>query len=489
LTEYYHEKIFIKTRALQNKDKEWRRIQKHQDIKNKINKLTAQPDFDTKIVYKLIKGNFKRKLITNFVSENKLIATKEEVISKIEKHWTNLFKKMPTGPIEDFLKNTPKVNKECKIIIKSEIIYQAIYSKKSNSAPSPDQLSYKILKLLAHSKKSQIIKVLKVIYKSIIVNETIPKKWKEGKIILIKKNNNDTSLNGWRPITLLNTCFKIFTGIVASEFIKINEKFNVILWNQHTSLPNRDTNTPIEILLMATQNRIKVNKEMHLLFIDYAQAFDRVNFETLIQIINHLNMGKLGNILIKALGGQSRLETAFGLTNLIEILSGVRQGDPLSPLLFAIYLIPLQWTIMKENLGIEYEDKSKVSHQFFMDDLVILEPDDQQLKILTKIIGKYSNITGSIINAKKSAYLTNKVTNRKEVTINKETIPFYEIGKLYKYLGIWINILLDTEDQMKLVNSAVMSKLATLKKKKILRYTLIDKINKHNYNPNNNVFN
>ena len=67
----------------------------------------------------------------------------------------------------------------------------------------------------------------------------------------------------------------------------------------------------------------------------------------------------------------TRIFTSNESTRPIEILNGVKQGDPLSPLLFNMVMDELITEVNSLNIGIEVGD-AKVSILAFADDLVLL---------------------------------------------------------------------------------------------------------------------
>ena len=105
--------------------------------------------------------------------------------------------------------------------------------------------------------------------------------------------------------------------------------------------------------------------------------------------------------------------------------SGIRQGCPLSPLLFKIVLEVLATAIReeKEMKGIQI-GKEEVKLSLFADDtiLYIENPKDSTRKVL-ELINEYSELAGYKINMQKSlAFLyTNNEKTEREI---KGTIPF-----------------------------------------------------------------
>ena len=122
----------------------------------------------------------------------------------------------------------------------------------------------------------------------------------------------------------------------------------------------------------------------------------------------------------------------------------MRQGCPLSPLLFNIVLEVLATAIRaeKEIKGIQIGKEVKLS--LFADDMILYieNPKDSTRKLL-ELINDYSKVSGYKINTQKSlAFLyTNTEKTEREI---KETIPVTIATKRIKYLGI--NLLKETKD-------------------------------------------
>ena len=118
------------------------------------------------------------------------------------------------------------------------------------------------------------------------------------------------------------------------------------------------------------------------------------------------------------------------------IKSGTRQGCPLSPLLFNIVLKVLATAIreQKEIKGIQIGKEVKLS--LFADDMILyIENLKDTTRKLLELINEYSKVAGYKINTQKSlAFLyTNNEKTEREI---KETIPFTNVMKRIKYLGI-----------------------------------------------------
>ena len=125
--------------------------------------------------------------------------------------------------------------------------------------------------------------------------------------------------------------------------------------------------------------------------------------------------------------------------------SGIRQGCPLSLLLFNIVLEVLATVIReeKEIKGIQIR-KEEINLSLFADDMILyIENPKDSIRKLRELISEFSKVAGYKINTQKSlAFLyTNNEKSEREI---KESIPFTTATKRIEYLGI--NIPKETKE-------------------------------------------
>ena len=116
---------------------------------------------------------------------------------------------------------------------------------------------------------------------------------------------------------------------------------------------------------------------------------------------------------------------------------GPRQGCPLSPLLFNIFLEVLATAIREEKEIKEIQiRKEEVKLSLFADDMILyIENPEDSIRKLLELINEFSKVSGYKINTQKSlAFLyTNNEKSEREI---KESIPLTIATKRIKYLGI-----------------------------------------------------
>jgi hypothetical protein len=134
-------------------------------------------------------------------------------------------------------------------------------------------------------------------------------------------------------------------------------------------------------------------------------------------------------------------------SEIFRITGGVKQGGPLSPKLYNIYVADLINKIEISNMGAIIEGM-KINIIMYADDIILISPLKIQLIQMIKITLENMENWKIKINLEKTNYMTigiPKIIN-KEVRINETTIQ--EVSTM-KYLGIIFNKKLDSTEHLK----------------------------------------
>ena len=305
---------------------------------------------------------------------------------------------------------------------------------KANKTPGPSGLSFefyqKYMDLLAP--------ILIRNYQEGFDNGQFNDKFTEGTITLLpKKNKDSTFIKNLRPITLLNTRFKILTGVLNKRVEKFMNK--LCHPGQKGFVKGRYMNSVTRSILDSTKEADKNQKTSSVVAVDFSGAFDCVNHCAIIESLKNKNFG---NFFSKAIGTilcNQQTRIAIGNTKFVSN-SGVRQGDIISPTLFVLTLDSLLQKI-SENERIASPTHGTLVHKVeaFADDLTVLIKGDW---IETK--NSISNLWSTLEDFKKKTGLDINMSKTEIVSPFKDEIegewPEIEVKNHVKILGSYISV-------------------------------------------------
>jgi hypothetical protein len=308
-------------------------------------------------------------------------------------------------------------------------------------------------------------------------------------ITLIPKEEDARSMKKFRLISLLNCSFKIFTKAVTNRYAKIMNR--LISQCQSAFIRGRFI---LESVVTAHEviHEIHSKKEQGLVFkIDYEKAYDKVNLDFLYEVLSARGFStkfigmirqitQNGSIGVKV----NEVEGEFFLTG-----KGVRQGDPLAPLLFNTVVDVFTRMLVKgvnarliRGLCSNLIPGGVVSLQYADDTLLFLENDREVAVDFKWILTCFEQLSRMRINYHKSELIGINIDS-------VEMSPFLEIFQCVeghfpiKYLGLPLHFeKLKREELQPLVDSLLKrlsgwrGKLLSLEDRRLLIQTVLASI-------------
>ena len=227
----------------------------------------------------------------------------------------------------------------------------------------------------------------------------------QGIITCIPKGDKPKQyLKNWRPITLLNTIYKIGSGCIANR-LKIH--LDKLINNDQTGfIKGRFIGENIRLIYDIMQYTEENNIPGLLLLIDFEKAFDSLSWTFVNKTLSLFNFGKdikrWFNILYKD-GISAICQNGF-LSNFFNIQRGCRQGDPLSCYVFVLCAEILSQKI-RSNKNIKGIKMNQLEHklsQFADDTTIILNGSASSLNETLNVLSTFTIISGLKVNFEKT---------------------------------------------------------------------------------------
>ena len=160
---------------------------------------------------------------------------------------------------------------------------------------------------------------------------------KQGVITCIPKEGKDKRyLKNWRPITLLNTSYKIASSCIAERIKSVLP--NIIHKDQTGFIRGRYIGENTRLLYDTLSYANKNNINGLLLSLDFEKAFDSIAWSFIQKALLKFNFGNDIRRWVETFYRKisSCISVNGQYSRWFEIQRGTRQGDPLSPYLFVI---------------------------------------------------------------------------------------------------------------------------------------------------------
>ncbi len=222
--------------------------------------------------------------------------------------------------------------------------------------------------------------------------------------LLFKERGEREDLSNWRPISLLNVDYKIITKILATRLRRVLHK--IVSPDQTCSVAGR-TILDNAHLLRNIQDYVD-QKSMGAAFVslDQQKAFDRVDWGYLQQVLEKFGFGPNFRKWVKIAYTDIKSSVICNghISEPFSLSRGVRQGCPLSPLLYILALEPLGCALRADpNItGVKLPGGTEARVSMYADDTTLILSDDRSVTESFRVIERYERASGAKLNQQKS---------------------------------------------------------------------------------------
>ena len=319
---------------------------------------------------------------------------------------------------------------------------------KNNKACGIDGIRNEFLK---HS-PLMFVRCITKLFNVVLDSGIVPTCWTVGLIRpLFKGKGSPDDPDNYRGITLLSCLGKLFTAVVNQRLTLYLEGQGLIGDEQAGFRSGHSTLDHIYVLNSIAELYSSHHKRLYCAFIDYKKAFDLVNRTMLwTKLISNGINGKILRVIHNMYANaKSCVQQGSHVSDVFPCNIGVRQGDNLSPLLFALYLNDFELSISKKFRGLELlsrEIKEALSDDdveyfvrifclLYADDTVVLAESPKELQAALDAVHGYCQewqLQVNITKTKVIIFSRGKVKKVPTFLFGNEPL---EVVHEYTYLG------------------------------------------------------
>lgn len=291
----------------------------------------------------------------------------------------------------------------------SEDIKEAFFSLPRNKSCGPDGYSSEFFIGCWSIIAPEIISAVKEFSRE----GKLLKQWNSTTLVLIPKTRNASKIGDFRPISCLNTLYKVISRLLTVRLKEVLE--HVVSHTQSTFMPGR---LLAENVLLATEldqgyKRSNISPRA-MLKVDLRKAFDSVRWDFVIATLNVMGLPqRYVNWISECITTASFTICVNGESGVyFKSRRGLRQGDPLSPYLFVLAMEVFSRLLKSryESGYIRYHPNAEpidISHLMFADDVMVFyDGSNSSLHGISETLDDFSSWSGLEINQSKSELFT-----------------------------------------------------------------------------------
>lgn len=372
-------------------------------------------------------------------------------VEEVEAFWKALYEQ------ESVLQDTPvlgRFERYCNRLITEESelaeitstdIRQRLATSKNFTAPGPDGINSFWWKSFPSIHEH----IARIFNEFLLGNKPIPSWLVEGRTVLIPKTGDLSNPKNYRPITCLNTLYKIFTGVLHERILcTIGPVWHSVYEQRGSKRGMAGCKDNLLVDRCVCHDAVHNLRNLSMAWVDYAKAFDTTSHKLIVKLLASLKVHPKIVECVKNMmySWKTRFEIpqAKIKTGHITYRRGIFQGDSLSPLLFCISLLPLSIELRRGkgySCGPPGNRKYKITHMFYIDDLKIYASNERELKEALNAVQLYSDSIGMSLGLDKCAVLHIKrgrgVGEGEDVQlIDGSILRHLGARETYKFLGV-----------------------------------------------------
>ena len=330
--------------------------------------------------------------------------------------------------------------------------------------------------------KEELAPVLEKLFRDIEEKGEMLHSITTGLVSIIYKKGSRDKLENYRPLTVLNGDYKVLAKVLAN---RIKEVIGTVVGStQAYSIPGRDIADTISSI-RDTITYMKENGGGVVVSLDLNKAFDRVDHGYLYKVLEKVGFGGrlIGWVRRMYEGAASRIKVNGIVTGEFTLERSVRQGCPLSALLYSLSAEPLAALILQNEgiRGIELLGGQVSTLYQYADDTTVTVRDEESVVEVLQSVELYGRASGAKVNIEKSEimYFGERREGMGETGLKENKDYFKVLGvnlgikgkegrdrqyegivnSIRKTLGFWKRRRLKLKGKVIVVNMLIMSKL------------------------------
>ena len=381
------------------------------------------------------------------LSNDSTVTNKRDIANEFSKFYKNLYTKKDVrdAAVSDLVNDLPKLTdqeaNQLEGLLTLDEISESLKNMKNGKSPGSDGFPAEFFKVFWKQLGGFVLRSLNEGF----LNGEMSTTQKEGVIICLPKTDKDRDrIKNWRPISLLNTVYKIASSSIANR-LKIVLP-NIINEDQTGFVKNRYIGDNIRLIYDIISHLNSNSEPGLLLCLDFEKAFDSLDWGFLHKVLSAF--GFKNDICRWVSAFYNNIRSTVSINGMISdwfnITRGCRQGDPISPYLF-ILCAEIMGCMIRENdniKGVNINDTEIKLSQYADDSEIILRGDRASFEETIQVVQLFGAVSGLLLNTKKTNSIWLGSNRNSQIRFMQHLDICWNPAK-FKILGIWFSNELD----------------------------------------------
>ncbi len=291
------------------------------------------------------------------------------------------------------------------------------------------------------------------LFHAVFTRGQVPALWREARLTPLHKKDDPTLPANYRLLAISSVMYRLYTSCVREMLTEWCQRQGAMPDHQFGFYPGRSVQQAQFVLRHLVHGRKqwggRGSKQVWAAFIDFQAAYDHVDRQALWA---HLQQSVgVPSQLLKAMqclydNDAYVLRDGPTVTPPIHPLKGVKQGCPLSPLLFALFVNDIAQALEPGGvpvgvpLGPDPSLAAHISHIMFADDLTLVEGSRERLQVLVDRLAAYAQRKGLVVNVRKCAVMAwpSPTESQGALEVHYGGQPIPHVSE-FKFLGLRID--------------------------------------------------
>ncbi|KAF1315557.1 putative Pollike protein, partial [Globisporangium splendens] len=236
---------------------------------------------------------------------------------------------------------------------------------------------------------------------------------RKSAVVLLHKKGSRAQPGNYRPIALIPVDVKVLSKALTYRLQSVVP--DLVHTDQKGFVKGRSIHHHVRFLADLQDLVTSRDEEAYALFLDFEKAFDRVNWDYMFRVLERMGCGSdfLQWVRLLYTEPQAHLVINQNIQPALFPTRGVKQGDPLSALLFLLTIEPLGNLLRShEEFGVCLTEDHTSTSVFFADDTTLLGGSIASVQAQLELVEEYCNGSGAKLNLGKSNLMA---LNRNEI--------------------------------------------------------------------------